>query len=309
MTNPVLHSILARGQKFLSEDIKLETDLLADYFKITYDSQSDYPLKDIIQRCDAIDCLPSIDKPEFRPATEAGFINDRDLILAVTIHEQTRVYPAVALQQHEIVNDQIDDVPFAVTYCPLCGTGMVFSRNIKGETVEFGVSGLLHDSNLVMYDRKNNNLWQQITGKSFAGPDRGYQLESLPLVMTEWKTWSEKHPLSMVLSNDKGKLNDHYEKYRSNDKVIFGGVTNPRLNPKSVIYGLIIGEQAIAIDLKMIKNKNEVILKTSNVELLIQYKQDGTIITTNNINNKVYQTHRSYWFAWYTFNRNTLIFK
>ncbi|MBL4659094.1 MAG: DUF3179 domain-containing protein [Alcanivoracaceae bacterium] len=288
---------------------KPRSNILKDFFHITDDSQSDYPIKDILQGCPRVDCIPSIDNPEFMPATEVDFLKDHDLIIAITIDKQTRVYPTTTLQQHEIVNDQIGDIPFAVTYCPLCGTGDIFSRKVKGEVVEFGVSGVLHGSDLVMYDRKNNNLWQQLTGKSFAGPDRGYQLETLPLVMTDWKTWLDKHPDSMVLSNSKDKINDHYEKYRNSDKIMYGGVTDPRLNPKRVIYGVTIDDQAIALDFEMIKSKNEQILKAADTELLIQYKQDGTVIVMNDATKKVYPTRRAYWFAWYTFNPNTLLFK
>ena len=149
---------------------KPRSNILKDFFHITDDSQSDYPIKDILQGCPRVDCIPSIDNPEFMPATEVDFLKDHDLIIAITIDKQTRVYPTTTLQQHEIVNDQIGDIPFAVTYCPLCGTGDIFSRKVKGEVVEFGVSGVLHGSDLVMYDRKNNNLWQQLTGKIGTAP-------------------------------------------------------------------------------------------------------------------------------------------
>ena len=292
-----------------AQNDKPRVDILKDFFKITDDSQSDYPIKDIMQGCPMVDCIPSIDSPEFMPASEVDFLKDNDLIIAVTIDGQSRVYPTTTLQQHEIVNDRIGDTPFAVTYCPLCGTGDVFLRTIKGEVVEFGVSGVLHGSDLVMYDRKNNNLWQQLTGKSFAGPDRGHQLETLPTVMTDWKTWLSQHPQSQVLSTSKDKINDHYEDYRNSDKIMFGGVTDPRLNPKRVIYGLNINNQAIAIDFETIKSKQHYVLKTGQADLHIQYHQDGTVEIVDQSTNKTHKTHRSYWFAWYTFNPNTLLFK
>lgn len=309
MKQLLLFLFLISSTVLQAQDRKFENNILKDYFHINDDSQSDYPLIDIMQGCPEVDCIPSIDSPEFISASKVGFLTDNDLIMAVTIDGETRVYPTVTLQMHEIVNDQIGNTPFAVTYCPLCGTGVVFSRLIKDKTVEFGVSGVLHGSDLVMYDRNNKNLWQQLTGKSFAGPDRGYQLQSIPVVMTDWKIWLKQHPNSKVLSNSKDKVNDRYEKYRNSDKVMFGGVTDPRLNPKRVIYGLTVDSQAIAIDFEMIKNKKDFTLKTNKTELLIQYKDDGTVAVTDNQNNKILQTHRSYWFAWYTFNPNTLLFK
>jgi hypothetical protein len=309
MKKSLLISLLVFASIAISEEIKDKSNLLTDFFNITKDSQSDYPIQEIFQGCPKVDCIPSIDKPEFITASNVDFIKDNDLIMAVTIDGQMRVYPTTTLQQHEIVNDKIGKIPFAVTYCPLCGTGVVFSRKIKGEVVEFGVSGVLHGSDLVMYDRKNKNLWQQLTGVAFAGPDRGYQLESIPVVMTDWKTWKKQHPTSQVLSNSKDKINDHYGKYRSSDKIMFGGVTDPRLNPKRVIYGLKIGEQAIAIDFDMIKTKKHFELKVANTVLQIKHHSDGKVTITNKRNNSVYEQHRSYWFAWYTFNPKTLLFK
>lgn len=309
MKKSLLISLLVFASMAISEESKDKSNLLTDFFNISKDSQSDYPIKEIFQGCPKVDCIPSIDKPEFITASKVDFIKDYDLIMAVTIDGQTRVYPTTTLQQHEIVNDQIGTTPFAVTYCPLCGTGVVFSRKINGEVVEFGVSGVLHGSDLVMYDRKNKNLWQQLTGVAFAGPDRGYQLVSIPVVMTDWKTWKKQHPTSQVLSNSKDKISDRYGNYRNSDKIMFGGVTDPRLNPKRVVYGLTVNEQAIAIDFDMIQTKKNFELKVANTVLQINYHNDGKVTIINKHNNSLYEQHRSYWFAWYTFNPNTLLFK
>ena len=213
------------------------------------------------------------------------------------------------LESHEIVNDWFGSLPVAVTFCPLCGTAVAVVRMVDGQPTEFGVSGVLHGSDLVMYDRKNHNLWQQLTGKSFAGPDRGYQLESLPLIMTDWKTWKTQHPDSVVLANSKDKASDRYKGYRESDKVMFGGVTDPRLNPKRVVYGIHVNGQAIAIDFDRIQTKKDFVLPVADTELKIQYHADGTVHIQNNKTKQNYQARRSYWFAWFTFNPNTLLFK
>lgn len=309
MTKHLIITVVLLVSLASAQERKFDSNLLTDFFKITKDSQSDYPIKDIFQGCPAVDCIPSIDKPEFILADKVDFIKDTDLIMAVTIGNKTRVYPTTTLQQHEIVNDQLGDIPFAVTYCPLCGTGVVFSRKVKGEVVEFGVSGVLHGSDLVMYDRKNKNLWQQLTGQSFAGPDRGYQLTSIPVVMTDWKTWKNAHPMSEVLSNNKDEIKDNYDNYRNSDKMMFGGVTDPRLNPKRVVYGFKIDQQAVAIDFDMIKTKKHFELKVGTTVVRIQYLDDGTVKIKNKGNKLTYELQRSYWFAWYTFNPNTLLFK
>jgi hypothetical protein len=305
----IIFALLLSVNGINAQEKPAKTQLLRDFFHITKDSQSDYPIKDIHQGCPAVDCIPSIDKPEFIKASQVDFIGDDDLIMAVTVGNQTRVYPTTTLQQHEIVNDQIGDVPFAVTYCPLCGTGVAFSRQVNGKVVEFGVSGVLHGSDLVMYDRKNKNLWQQLTGKAFAGPNRGYQLKTLPVIMTDWKTWKPRHLNSMVLSNSKDKIKDHYSQYRNSDKVMFGGVTDPRIKPKRVVIGFKVNTQAVAIDLDLIKKRRHFELKVDDTVLRIQYLSDGEIVIQNKADKTLYELHRSYWFAWYTFNPQTRLFK
>jgi len=309
MKQIMLFSLMIVSTVLCSQDRKFDSNILKEYFQITDDSQTDYPIKDIMQGCPKVDCIVSIDKPKFISASEVDFLQENSLIMAVTLAGETRVYPTMTLQIHEIVNDQIGKVPYAVTYCPLCGTGVVYSRKINNTTVEFGVSGVLHGSDLVMYDRSNKNLWQQLTGRAFAGPDRGYQLQSIPVVMTDWKTWLQKHPQSKVLSNSKDKLSDRYKKYRSSDKVMFGGVTDPRLNPKRVVYGLTVNSQAIAIDFEMIKKKKSFSLTTNKTELMIQYQEDGRVVITDSTKKTAYKLHRSYWFAWFTFHPSTLLFK
>lgn len=106
-----------------------------------------------MQGCGRPDCIPSIDNPRFVAAAEAGFLADEDIVTAVELDGDARAYPVAILDYHEIVNDVTAGRPVAVTYCPLCGSGLVFERVFGGRTVEFGVSGLLHNNDLVLYDR------------------------------------------------------------------------------------------------------------------------------------------------------------
>lgn len=292
-----------------SQERSFDTNILKEFFNITENSQTDYPIEEILQGCSKVDCIPSIDQPEFVETKDVDFIADNDLIIAIEVNNQTRVYPTTTLQQHEIVNDVIASQPIAITYCPLCGTGVAFSRIIQGQVVEFGVSGVLHGSDLVMYDRQNKNLWQQITGKAFAGVNRGYQLKQYPIVMTDWKTWKSSHPDSMVLSTSKDKISDRYKDYRSSDKVMFGGKNDPRLKPKRVIYGTVYNDQAIAFDLELIKLKKEFDYEILGQVLKISYSSDGTVEIKELSTNNTLSAQRSFWFAWYTFHPNTLLVK
>jgi hypothetical protein len=304
----IIGLLVASFQSF-SQDRKFDSNILKEYFNITQDSQSDYPIDEIMQGCSKVDCIPSIDKPEFIETKQVDFINDDDLVIAIEVSNESRVYPTTTLQQHEIVNDVIAGEPIAITYCPLCGTGVAFSRIIKGQVVEFGVSGVLHGSDLVMFDRQNKNLWQQLTGKAFAGVDRGYQLKQYPIVMTDWKTWKSQHTDSMVLSTSKENIKDRYKDYRNSDKVMFGGKNDPRLNPKRVIYGVVFQGQALAFDFELIKSNKITEYAINNQTLLVEYAKDGTVEIKEKSSRAKLHVQRSFWFAWFTFHPNTLLIK
>ena len=113
------------------------------------------------------DGIPSIDDPQFVTATEAEeWIFGNEPVIAVEINGEARAYPLQILTWHEIVNDTLGDVPIIITFCPLCNSAIVFERTLDGESVEFGTSGLLRNSDLVMYDRQTETLWQQFTGEA-----------------------------------------------------------------------------------------------------------------------------------------------
>lgn len=116
------------------------------------------------------DGIRSIDAPTFVSVEEAGaFLGDDEPVIGLTLNGETRAYPLRLLTRSEIANDVIGGVPVAVTYCPLCNTSIVFDRTVNGEVTEFGVSGLLRNSDMIMYDRNTENLWQQFTGEPIVG--------------------------------------------------------------------------------------------------------------------------------------------
>jgi hypothetical protein len=278
--------------------------ILADYFHITRPGQLDYPLTTVLQGCSRVDCIVSIDSPSFQPAQRTEYLRDDDLVLAVTLNGESRVYPAKILQRHEIVNDRIADIPFAVTYCPLCGTGEVFERRVNGSTRTFGVSGLLHGSDLIMYDRQHKNLWQQITGRAFAGPERGTQLKRLPVVMTDWKSWRKNHPDSRVLVPAERDLKDLYAAYRNSEKVMYGGKSNPRLSPKKVVFGLENGSETIAVtQQRLARGPVEFVLDGRRWRM--QQTTDGSVQAVNLESGQTLLPRRAYWFAWFTFHPET----
>ncbi len=123
-------------------------------------------------------------------------------MLSLTVGEETRAYPLRVLTWHEIANDVVDGVPVAVTYCPLCNSGVAFERTVEGEETTFGVSGLLYADNLVMFDRATESLWPQLTGQASVGVRTGTQLRSIPMGTVGWAQFREEHPDALVLNRD-----------------------------------------------------------------------------------------------------------
>lgn len=151
------------------------------------------------------DGIPSIDEPQFVPQEEAAeWLAPNEPVVALEINSEARAYPLQILTWHEIVNDTIDDVPVAVTFCPLCNSALTFDRRFEGQVFEFGTSGLLRNSDLIMYDRTTETLWQQFTGKGLVGDLAGEQLTFIPSILISYSDFQEAYPDGVVLSRDTG---------------------------------------------------------------------------------------------------------
>jgi hypothetical protein len=151
------------------------------------------------------DGIPSLDDPQFvSPDTAVAWLAGNEPVIAVEINGDARAYPLQILTWHEIVNDTVGDVPLIVTFCPLCNSAIVFQRTLDGEPVAFGTSGLLRNSDLVMYDRKTETLWQQFTGEGLIGELAGYQLTFLPSAIISFDNFRDAHPDGLILSRETG---------------------------------------------------------------------------------------------------------
>ena len=203
------------------------------------------------------DQIPAIDEPKFRPATEARFLTPQEPVLALAIAGDARAYPAQILIWHEIVNDTVGGVPVAVTYCPLCNTAVVFERPvIDGEPLDFGTSGSLYLSNLVMYDRQTNSLWPQATGQAAVGRLTGTSLEIVPAQLVSFGDFRDAYPDGKVLSRQTGTSRDYglnpYEGYDDPDSraSFFLDEPDPRLPIKARVLGVLVADQAFAVPYK-----------------------------------------------------------
>ena len=127
------------------------------------------------------DGIPAIDDPKFKPASEIKHLGEREPVITVEIGVARKAYPLSILMWHEIVNDEVGGVPVAVTFCPLCNSSVVFDRRVKGRVLDFGTTGKLRNSDLVMYDRQTESWWQQFLGEAIVGEMLGTQLKMIPV--------------------------------------------------------------------------------------------------------------------------------
>ncbi len=153
---------------------------------------------------DPRDAIPPIDNPQFEAVSESDWIQDPEPGVLIEIEGDARFYPLSVMTRHEIVNDEVGGIPVAVTYCPLCNTALVFDRRFEGETLRLGVSGLLRNSDLVMWDDVTQTLWQQVTGEAIVGEHAGKSLTPLASAIVRWADFRDTHPDGQALSSDQG---------------------------------------------------------------------------------------------------------
>lgn len=206
------------------------------------------PLEEILGGGPPKDGIPSIDKPIYESVIRADqYLKDDGLGILIERNGTARFYPYQILVWHEIVNDTFEGEPILVTYCPLCATGIVFERLVDGEAVEFGTSGKLWNSNLVMYDRKTQSLWSQAFGEAIVGSKTRETLRQLPAITVSWADFKKAYPNGEVLSRETGAIRDYtrdpYGDYYTNNDVLFPLTnTDDRLNLKEFVFGLRVEE-------------------------------------------------------------------
>lgn len=176
------------------------------------DSEWLIPTDEVIDGGPGQDGIPSIDDPKFIHVYQANYVDEDRLVLGIKIGDEVRLYPHQVMDWHEIVNDQAGDEHFALTYCPLTGTGITYTREINNFTNEFGVSGLLFRNNLIMYDRNTGSRWSQMQMRAVNGDLMGHEGEFIQTIQTDWKTWKELYPDARVLSTETG-FNRNYNQF------------------------------------------------------------------------------------------------
>lgn len=199
------------------------------------------------------DQIPAVDDPQFVRVTDDNAIEPREPVMVVEIDGDNRAYPLRYLMFHEIANDVVGGVPVAVTYCPLCNSGVVFDRRVEGELLSFGVSGKLRHSDMVMYDRETETFWQQAIGEGLVGAYAGVELTVLPAWMESFESFVARNPEGLVMVPPRaiGRYGQNpyvgYDSRRGPYGQFFNGEEPPHGIP-SLMRVVRVGEQAWTLD-------------------------------------------------------------
>ncbi len=224
------------------------------------------------------DGIPSIDSPKFIPVSEVDFLGELEPVVAFREGDDARAYPLQILIWHEIVNDVVGGRPVAVTFCPLCNTAITFDRTVDGRVLDFGVSGFLRNSDLVMFDRPTETWWQQATGQALAGFYVGTDLELLPSSIVSWADFKAAFPEGQVLSLDTG-FNRSYgsNPYPGYDDVnsspfLFDGEFDDRLSAMDRVVTVEIDGDVVAYPFSRLESQPVVSDVVGGVEIVVLFK-------------------------------------
>ncbi len=263
------------------------------------------PLQDILSGGPSKDGIPSIDEPKFMTVREATFLKTDDVGLLLTISGDTRFYPFRILNWHEIVNDTVGGKEVAITYCPLCATAIVYDRTISRGISEFGVSGFLYQSNLLMYDRLTDSLWNQAAGQAVVGPLTGEKLKAVRSDIVRFSTVQEQHPTAQILSTDTGHRRDYsrdpYEGYERDSDTYFPvrKKTDTRSHAKDIVYGILVNGAAKAYPLSALQKTGEFTDNVGDVPIVVSHDVTTQAVTFRNIetSEEIIPLY-GFWFSW-----------
>ena len=262
------------------------------------------------------DGIPALDRPRFVAAAAADFLGDDDRVLGLLHNGRAKAYPIAILNWHEVVNDRFGSRPVAITYCPLCGTGAAFAAEAGERRLKFGVSGLLYNSDVLLYDRETESLWSQLRMQAISGPAKGQRLQPLPLNHTTWRAWRAEHPDTLVLSTDTGFQRDYgrdpYAGYSGAYSLYFPvAALSRRYHPKERVLGLAVDGRYKAYPFtELARNAQpEVVDDFAGQRLRIRFDRASQSARALDSAGHQLPAVTGYWFAWYAFHPDTEVYR
>ena len=233
-------------------------------FPLTDFSKTLISFDEIISGGPPRDGIPPIDNPQFVSVSTAGeFLSSREPVISIVIDGEARAYPLQVLIWHEIVNDTLADQPIAVTFCPLCNASIVFDRRVAKSVLDFGTTGRLRNSDLIMYDRQSESWWQQFSGEAIIGRYAGTKLDILPSRLESWERFQTRHPQGQVLKPNFGSRDygvNPYENYDSSRLPFLYRGTLPEGIP-ALARVVSLRDRERAWSLEWLRQKKQIILE------------------------------------------------
>lgn len=273
------------------------------------------PEKEIRKGGPPKDGIPALFYPAHIAANEADYLTDDDRVMGFAFRGEARAYPIKMLNWHEVVNDKLGAQHYVVTYCPLCGTGMVFGSNTGDAALVFGVSGLLYNSDVLLYDLQTESLWSQIMSKAISGKLIGTPLPQLPARHTTWSDWKAQHPETLVLDN-RTRLRRNYNTnpyagYERTKRLMFpvNEKSDREIHPKASVLGIQLGNQSKAYLLSAFAKSNQTIMndQIADQRITVHYNADARTAWVTDASGAELPSTIAFWFAWYAFHPQTAV--
>ncbi len=262
------------------------------------------------------DGIPAISKPSFMKGRDARHLRPSDRVVGFAAGDQSRAYPLTILNYHEIVNDTVADQPIAVTYCPLCDSAAVLDRQTPIGLREFGVSGLLYNSNVLMYDRGGvqEGLWSQLKREGISGPAAEVRLRTLPVELVPWQEWLARYPDTQVLTHNTGHTRDYardpYAGYFSQPGVMFPvRAVSDRLPTKERVLGVWSANGSKAYPVSAFsRDRTRAIDIVDGKRVEIEFHPASSSLRVVNAERGVEWAY-SLWFAWHAMHPGSEVFE
>jgi hypothetical protein len=297
MVSPPSRALVARGRRRPRPTIPLSVwtaiVLLVSHGPLTGQSAGDpwrtdftrhtVPLEEIVSGGPPKDGIPALDRPRFQSVREARrWLSDQEPVAVVRIAGEVKAYPLQILIWHEIVNDEVGGAPVTVTFCPLCNTTLAFERAFDGRILDFGTTGRLRHSDMVMYDRQTESWWQQATGEGIVGEYAGEKLAFVPAPVLSWREVRTRLPEARVLSRDTGHERPYgrnpyegYDRRRGPIASFFQGPRDDRLPAMERVVALEAGGQPLAIPFSVMEER-KVMALTLDGDPVVVFWSPGT---------------------------------
>jgi len=257
------------------------------------------------------DRIRSVDEPEFAPPQEATWVRPVDPVLGMALDGVAHAYPVHLLEYHQVVNDELGGQPVALTYDPLTGVPQGYRRTVEGRELHFGVSGLIHRAQFLLYDRETESLWAQYEGRAVSGPLAGKRLDRIEVRQELMGAWFQRHPNTLVLARPEKKRIDYrhspYSTYWISEKIPFEvGARDDRYHPKEVVLGVEVdGATRAYLGSILTAEGGRIVDEFHGSKIRIAYDSDsGTFLWE--VPDGVRVTD-AYWFAWKSFHPDTEI--